>query len=409
MAGESTRVIDEDARSPKLESRPKVLVVDDVRANLRVMGAVLEPLDCEVIFASSGSEALALLPHHDFAVFLLDVQMPVMDGYALAQALRQDPKTQDVPIIFLTAASLTDENVLRGYGSGAVDFLFKPLNQTILCSKVRVFLDLFVSQQHALQAKKDLERAYEELKTTQSQLVQSAKVASLGELVAGIAHEINNPLAFSLSHLGTARRSLAKAEELIGLALPPAARNELDRAATRLREMDVGLERIQGLVTKLRVFSRLDEGEWKAIGMRESVESVLMILAHRTKGRIVVETKFGDPDVVECYPTLLNQAILNLVANAVDAMPESGNLTIRTGELAGSYEISVEDSGPGIPAALRERVLEPFFTTKPVGQGTGLGLSISSSIARKHGGTLLIDCPERGGTRATIRFPLALR
>jgi two-component system NtrC family sensor kinase len=294
--------------------------------------------------------------------------------------------------------SRDERNVLRGYGSGAVDFLFKPVNPTILRSKVRVFLELYASQRRLL-------RAYEDLKATQAQLIQSAKMASLGELVAGIAHEINNPLAFALSHLETAKQRLHKAESEFGATVTPTARADWDRATTRLREMGVGLERIRDLVLKLRVFSRLDEGERKAVSVRESVESVLMILGHRLEGRITVHGNFGEPDVVECYPGLLNQALLNVLVNAVDAIDGLGEVTIDTGASGGSYAIRIADTGTGIPPAVMSRVLEPFFTTKPPGQGTGLGLSITYSIMQKHGGTLELSCPAGGGTTVTLSFP----
>jgi two-component system NtrC family sensor kinase len=173
----------------------------------------------------------------------------------------------------------------------------------------------------------------------------------------------------------------------------------------RLREVTPGLERIRELVVKLRTFSRLDEGEAKRVSIRECVESVLTILGHRLK-HIALRTEFGTPDEVDCYPSLLNQAIMNVVANAIDAMEQRGALSIVTGARGSEYYIVISDSGPGIPADLRERVLDPFFTTKPVGQGTGLGLSITYSIVRKHQGRIELADAEGGGTRVTIAFPL---
>jgi two-component system NtrC family sensor kinase len=269
----------------------------------------------------------------------------------------------------------------------------------ILRSKVRVFLELDM-------ARRRLQSAYQELQKTQSQLVQSAKMASLGELVAGVAHEINNPLAFSVSHLETARRSLSRIEtELPAEALSP-VRQYWDRAQNRLGEMGMGLERIRELVVKLRSFSRLDEGERKRVNIKECVDSVLTILGHRLKEPLQVETHFSDPAMLDCYPGLLNQAVMNLVANAIDAIEGPGRIVIRAGEESGKYVISVSDTGKGIPGDLRDRVLEPFFTTKPVGQGTGLGLSITYSIVEKHGGSLELASPEQGGTCAVMRLPL---
>ena len=159
-------------------------------------------------------------------------------------------------------------------------------------------------------------------------------------------------------------------------------------------------------MVKLRTFSRLDEGELKRVSVRDCVESVLTILGYRLKDRVHVETTFGLPEEIDCYASLLNQAIMNLVSNAIDAMDGAGTLRINTGLSGAEYAISVADTGPGIPAELRERVLEPFFTTKAVGQGTGLGLSITYSIVRKHGGVLELLDAEGGGTCAVIRIPL---
>jgi two-component system NtrC family sensor kinase len=414
--------------------RPPVLIVDDVEANLVALRALLDGLGCDVVVAKTGNDALRQLLKREFAVLLLDVQMPEMDGYEVAHHARDNPATRDVPIIFLTAARHSEDSVLRGYGSGAVDFLYKPIDPPILRSKVRVFLELYAQRREVADAKAALERsnlelrqladsnaalaekfraanedlanAYSELQATQAQLIQSAKMASLGELVAGVAHEINNPLSFATSHLDTARRLLEKLEPECRPALSAASKEGWQRADSRLKEMATGLERIGELVVKLRTFSRLDEGEQKKVSMRECVESVLMILEHRTGDRIRVETRLGEPDQIECFPGLLNQALLNLIANAIDAIEGAGNVTVATGADGDDYAITVTDTGQGIPVELRERVLEPFFTTKPVGQGTGLGLSITYSIIRKHGGTLELSPRDGGGTVVSIRLPM---
>jgi len=252
----------------------------------------------------------------------------------------------------------------------------------------------------------DLKLAYEELKVRQVQLIQAAKMASLGELVAGIAHEINNPLAFILSHLRTAETSLTKVDVAMAEALPEPVREQLQRAHQRLEECVNGAQRIRDLVVKLRTFSRLDEGERKKVSITECVMSVLKILEHRYKDRITLSTHFGYPDLVECYPSLLNQAIMNLVANSIDAIQDTGEISVTTGAQEKDYVIAVADTGHGIPEEFRARVLEPFFTTKPVGVGTGLGLSITYSIVQAHGGTIELLPRDGGGTVATIRFPL---
>jgi two-component system NtrC family sensor kinase len=423
-------------RSPISEagaSRSSVLVVDDIEANLVAMDALLDDLGCDVVRASSGNKALALLLKREFAVMLLDVHMPQMDGFEVARHVRMNPITREVPIIFLTAAHSSEDHVLRGYGSGAVDFLQKPVDATILRSKVRVFLDLYSSRRQIAAAKNELEhknlalaelaeanaalarkyrdahdgleRAYQELQTTQAQLVQSAKMASLGELVAGVAHEINNPLAFSLSHLETALRSVGELEGELAADASAPARQSWQRAQSRLSEMKVGLERIRHLVIKLRTFSRLDEGECKTVSVKESVDSLLTILGHKLRNRVEVETDLREPDSIDCYPSLLNQALMNLLSNAIDAIEGSGKIRISSYRDGANHVLSVRDSGQGIPKELRERIFEPFFTTKPVGQGTGLGLPIAYSIVKKHGGVLELNDAEGGGTEAVIRIP----
>ncbi len=392
--------------------RASVLVVDDVKANLHALEALLTEMECEVVLAASGDEALRQLLRRRFAVMLLDVQMPSMDGYEVASHARGNPATSDVPIIFLTAARGDEETALRAYGSGAVDFLLKPLNASILRSKVRVFLELWNKREELTQAKarlesanRDLGEAYRRLQDTQAQLVQSAKMASLGQLVAGVAHEINNPLAFSLSHLKTARRSLDVVRAECHSSLSAEASEQWERAHSRLAEMTLGLGRIEDLVVKLRTFSRLDEGEFKQVSVSESIGALLTIVGHRLGGGIKVVTEFGTPDTISCFSGLMNQAVMNLVVNAIDAIEGEGTVTITTGADGDDYVIAVADTGSGIPAGLKERVFEPFFTTKEVGAGTGLGLSVAYSIVKKHQGTLSLEAREPG-TIATIRMPL---
>lgn len=410
---------------------PKILAVDDVEANLRLIAALLAGMGCELVRAHSGAEAVQKLEQQEFALMLLDVQMPDMDGYEVARRARASAPRRDLPIVFLTAGHSDDSSVRRGYGSGAVDFLFKPIQREVLRGKVRVFLDLYRSRRDvadardALQrsnlelrelavtkallaeqserAKLDLLGAYQELKTTQAQLVQAAKLASLGELVAGVAHEINNPLSFSIGHLSTVQRSLASIAGHPNFAHE--LRPEWARAGARLQAVESGLDRIRALVVKLQTFSRFERGACDAVNVADCIDSVLTILRHRLEGRIQVHTSFGDPQIISCDPSLVNQGVMNLVNNAIDAIDGAGVINITTGGEGDYYVISVRDSGQGIDADIRERVFEPFYTTKPVGEGTGLGLTITYSIVRGHGGSLVLRPLPEGGTEAIIRIP----
>jgi len=417
----------------------RILAVDDSATYRELVATALRGEGYEVISARSGEEAIELLSVQSVDCILLDVMMPGIGGKETCRRLKESPGVRDIPIVLLTAIE-DRASVLEGLALGADDYIQKSAELEVLKARVRAQLRrrqfedetrrvrerLLKSEIEASEARaareiaearaalveeleqknRDLATAYAELQATQAKLVQSAKMASLGSLVAGVAHEINNPLAFALSHLGTAEQSLRDVEAGVANDLLEPVRKSWVRARDRLGGMRMGLERIRDLVLKLRTFSRLDEGERKAVHIQECVDSVLTLLSHRATDRVSITTQIAQPDLLECMPGLLNQALLNLVANALDAIEGPGTIRIVAGAEGSTYVIRVEDSGPGIPASLRERVLDPFFTTKPVGQGTGLGLSITDSIVKKHHGTLELTDAPGGGTAAVIRMPI---
>ncbi|GGH06126.1 hypothetical protein GCM10007036_00390 [Alsobacter metallidurans] len=252
-------------------------------------------------------------------------------------------------------------------------------------------------------ANAELEAANVQLRDAQAKLVQSAKMASLGELVAGIAHEINNPLAFILAHQSTVERLLGKAIDGMGPDAPGA--QSLGKAMQRVGSMRVGLKRIEEIVLNLRKFSRLDEGEFQTVDVPASIETVLALLSHKLSTGIEVVRQYEGDRELFCSSALLNQVVMNIVGNAADAMGGEGRIMVRTASSAETYTIEITDSGPGVPDALRERIFEPFFTTKPVGAGTGLGLAIAFSVVQAHQGTLAVGSGPDGGARFTITIP----
>ena len=272
-------------------------------------------------------------------------------------------------------------------------------------------------------ANHQLQEAFEKLKTAQSQLVQSEKMASLGQLVAGVAHELNNPISFIYANFPHIEDYIDEIldlfEELRAVPMPPEAQAALEAKIADL-DLDLvrddlkkivasgkaGASRIKEIVLALRSFSRLDEAEKKAVALEKGLDDTLAILNHYIKGGITVDRRYELKEPVDCHAGQINQVFTNIIFNAIQAMGQSGSLGIITRREGDWAVVEIFDSGPGIPTAIIDRIFDPFFTTKKVGEGTGLGLSISYGIIEKHGGRLEVDSTPDVGTRFTIRLPL---
>jgi signal transduction histidine kinase len=273
-------------------------------------------------------------------------------------------------------------------------------------------------------ANEELRTAYRDLQTTQLQLIQREKMASVGQLVAGVAHELNNPIGFISSNVATLADFVQRLRAMLTTyqetALPEADRSRLD---ARRQELQVdyalkyldsmisgireGADRTRKIVGDLRVFTRTPDDVWQAVDLHEELESSLTLLNHLLKDRITVIRTYGSLGPVECVRSQIDQVFLNVLANAAQAIPGPGTITIETRRVGPVAEITIADTGPGIPPDVLRRVFDPFFTTKPVGEGTGLGLSISYEIVTKHGGEIRAESPPEGGAAFTLRLPVA--
>jgi len=313
-------------------------------------------------------------------------------------------------------------------------------SQIEIAERQKAELALRESQRKLQEKNQQLSIALNDLRQTQSQLIQNEKMVSLGQLVAGIAHEINNPVNFIYGNLNYASQYLDDLYQLVQLYqknyVKPAAEIQkhiegidLDFIAQDLPKlltsMQAGAERIEKIVKSLRTFSRLDEAEMKRVDIHEGIESTLMLLQNRLTSRgknppINVVRNYSDLPTVECYAGQLNQVIINLLNNAIEALEERDKKrtpqeicqhpsTIKISTYLspeGDIVIAIADNGPGIPESIRPRIFDPFFTTKPVGKGTGLGLSISHSIIERHGGEITCFSTPGEGTEFMIEIPL---
>lgn len=287
----------------------------------------------------------------------------------------------------------------------------------------------------------ELQRSLSQLQTTQGRLIQQEKMSSLGQLVAGVAHEINNPVSFiqgNLSHLNEYGLNLLDLIQLYEnhYPMPPAeiaaASEKMDLVFLQtdlpklLNSMNMGTERICQIVLSLRNFSRMDEADFKVVDIHEGLNSTLMILHHRLKATsnrpaIEVVKHYGDLPLVACYPSQLNQVFMNILANAIDALEQAParpvelasdsplrQITIQTSVIEQQWvRIGIVDNGAGIPDEIRHRIFDPFFTTKPLGKRTGMGMSISYQIiVEKHGGELHCVSVPGQKTEFSIRIPV---
>jgi PAS domain S-box-containing protein len=319
-----------------------------------------------------------------------------------------------------------------------------------------IFIDITDRKRTETQLKQqaiELENAFKELQTTQAQLVQSEKMSSLGQLVAGVAHEINNPVSFIYGNLTYAAEHTRDLLALLG-DYQQAYPNPTSDLAAKIAAIDLdfilqdlprligsmkmGAERIQAIVLSLRIFSRLDEAAYKEADVHQGIDSTLMILQHRLKAQdhypaIQISKSYGNLPLVHCYPGQLNQVFMNILTNAIDAIEEKQKaqeshkakgrgqkgqekpdpsafiptITIQTQTLGDRVAIAISDNGSGIPEHIQQRIFDPFFTTKEVGKGTGMGMSISYQIVtEKHKGTLVCQSTLGKGTTFVIEIPV---
>lgn len=420
----------------------KILIVDDEPNNHRVYERTLESLNLEFVKVLSGQQALAVAHRHDFFLILMDVQMPEMDGFETASLLLDHPKTSHIPIIFITAFDRDESFEFKGYASGVVDYLVKPINDDILNSKVNVFLELFLERKKLEQACETRQKAENELRThknnleiivkertkelqssltelidTQNKLVETEKMASLGRLVAGIAHELNTPIGICVtaaSYLendaqelqntikdGTIRKS--KLDEFLNSAIQASALllNNLERAAALIGNFKlIAVDISSDMIRDFNLFEYLES----------TVDSLQPALKH-TQIKISLS---GDKTLeIKACPGSISQIITNFVMNSLlhafdDGL--SGEISIHLSLENEKILITDKDDGVGMSEEVKALIFEPFFTTKRATGGSGLGLSIVYNlISQNLGGEINCESEIGEGTTFQISFPSSMQ
>ncbi|MEH2288320.1 sensor histidine kinase [Nostoc sp.] len=416
-------------------SRGIILIVDDNPANLQVLSSFLDQSRFEVWAARSGEKAIHRLGNDNLPdLILLDIMMPGIDGFETCKYLKSESnsRVQDIPIIFMTALSDTADKV-KGLQLGAVDYITKPFQ----------YEEVLVRIEHQLKLRnlmKTLTAKNAELQQTQTQLIQAEKVATLGQMTAGIAHEVNNPINFIAGNLNFIEEYFQEIVNLLELyqkylpELPTEIQNAiktkdinylLNDLSKIICSMRLGTDRVTEIVSSLNKFSRHGEAGKKLANLHEGLETTLLILGHRLKANahrqpIKLIKEYGVLPLIECYPGELNQVFMNLIGNAIDAVEEIqknqyfddnfrhiGMIWIKTEVIGERVILRIADNGSGISEANRTKIFDAFYTTKVIGKGTGLGLSIAYQIVvNNHRGKLSCHSKQSDGTEFVIELPI---
>lgn len=406
----------------------RILIVDDDESVRTLFADYLgEKYSC--VKAADAHEALEHLSREPFALVLSDVQMPGLGGIELLRKIVE--RYPDTAVIMISGVDRT-QRVIDAIRVGASDYLVKPCELGVLTLCVERTLERRLLLRNARRYKEALERQNvelarrkTELERLQAQIVQAEKMASLGQLAAGVAHEVNNPAGFIYSNIDLLKDYIGRLDRYLlalnEIELPPETaelirglKRDLDYdhiladLAAILTDCSIGAERIRDVVHNLQLFSRLDEAELKPIDLNEGIEVTVRLLSMYYKsGNIRLVRDYGELPQVNCYAAQLNQVWINLLVNAAQAIgDDDGEVRIKTRCEGENVIISISDTGCGIDSERLKNIFDPFFTTKPVGEGTGLGLSISHGVIARHGGAIVVESEPARGTTFTITIPI---
>jgi signal transduction histidine kinase len=387
------------------EGFERILIVDDMPDMITFISDQLKN-DYDCIFAKDGAEGIARARVAQPDLIISDVMMPVKDGYQLCRELKGDPETASIPIILLTAKGLLSDKI-EGLEEGADDYLTKPFNKEELKARVRTLLRVSSLQKDLKITNRQLSDTIEEVRRVGNEFAQSEKMASLGLLIAGVAHELNNPISFAKGSLLVIHRHFDRIEE--GKAIAPEEFSEIRQDI--IESLDVikgGLARAEVIIKTLSCFIRKDEVLFTDVDIHAGLDVTLELLHYDWKPGIEVQRDYYEmPVFIEGIPGQLNQVYMNIFQNALHSMGSHGTIFIKTDLIGDEIAISIRDTGHGIPEENLSKLFDAFFTTKEVGKGTGLGLSLAYKIiVGTHHGKIDVKSQVGEGSEFIITLPM---
>ena len=409
-------------------SGSRLLLVDDTPENLDVLCVLLEAEGYDLALAPDGPIALQIARRTRPDLILLDIVMPGMDGYEVCRQLKADPELCEVPIIFITAKGQT-EDIVEGFRRGGVDYIAKPFRDEEVLARVKTHLHLHLlrrelgeknerlqRQNHELEAanrqiqseRDEVQRVLGVLQRTQSQLVLSEKMAAMGQLVAGIVHELNTPVGAIGSAGDTLSRATLKLQQSLA-ANAPSGNRTVDAALKTLdnvaRIVASGTQRVSDIVAGLCNFARLDQATYQSADLNEGLDSTLELLQPRLHARIELLKDYAPLPTIYCAPAQLNQVFMHLLSNAIDAVADGGQIRVRTFAEDEGVGVCVSDSGNGMDPAELERIFDVGFSESDTRVHLDFRLAIAYFIVQEHQGTIDIDSQIGQGTTVSLRLP----
>ncbi len=418
-------------------ARPQsILLVDDNDVNRQLVRHILADSYPLVYEAADGNECLRAMEQHDVDLVLLDLNMPQKSGFEVLIEMQAMTGKRN-PAVIVVSADSDPTTISRTFQLGAADYVTTPFNRYELLARVRTHLALHNREQELeerVQARTaELLESNRRLQETHGQLLQAEKMASLGQLAAGVAHEINNPVGYIGSNMDTLGNYFSDLLALIeAYQQVESSIGDID-LKDKLQELkcvlnldflkeDIphlvdeslqGVDRVRQIVADLKGFSHPRQQQWQRVNLHDTVNSALNIVHGQLKYKAEIVRQFGELPDIECIAPQINQVLVNLLVNAGQAIAKHGTVTIATGTAdslekpaTGAVFVSVSDTGIGMSAQTQMKIFDPFFTSKPVGEGTGLGLSVSYGIVQHHRGEIRVDSTPGRGSCFTLILPI---